>query len=178
MSVSITEIVAITGQPGLHKLLKTNDSAIVVESLDEKPKRQLIKGNMMVSKLTDVSIYTAEDSEPLAKVLLAIKESFGPELPVKKNSSNAELMDFLGKVLPDFDAERVYPSNVKKLIGWYDLLLKHDVDFAVEEAAEAEVVVEEVEEKAPAPKAKASKAEATEMAPKPKKKAPAKKKED
>ena len=113
MSVSINDVVAITGQPGLYVMLKSNDNAIVVESLDSKRRRQLVKGNMMVSKLTDVSIYTEEDSEPLPTVLQEMNKQFGTELPVSKKSSNDELMEFLAKVLPSFDYEKVYPSNVK-----------------------------------------------------------------
>ncbi len=133
MSASIADIVAITGQPGLHKVLKTNDTAIVVESLDGKAKRQLIKGNMMVSKLTDVSIYTEEDSEPLVKVMQRMQETYGADLPVNKNSKNEELLAFLGEVLPAFDSERVYASNVKKLLGWYEILLREGVELVLEE---------------------------------------------
>lgn len=168
MSVSITDVVAITGQPGLFRLLKSNDNAIVVESLEAKPKRQLVKGNMMVSKLTDVSIYTEEDSEPLAEVLLKIKSDFGDELPITKKSSNTDLMDFLRKVLPDFDDERVYPSNVKKLVTWYNILIREKVDFTLpDEAGDTEV--EPVEEKKAEP--------AEEAAPKAAAKPKAKKKE-
>lgn len=168
MSVSITDVVAITGQPGLFRLLKSNDNAIVVESLEAKPKRQLVKGNMMVSKLTDVSIYTEEDSEPLAEVLLKIKSDFGDELPITKKSSNTDLMEFLRKVLPDFDDERVYPSNVKKLVTWYNILIREKVDFTLpDETGEAES--EPAEEKQAEP--------AKEAAPKAAAKPKAKKKE-
>lgn len=168
MSVSITDVVAITGQPGLFRLLKSNDNAIVVESLEAKPKRQLVKGNMMVSKLTDVSIYTEEDSEPLAEVLLKIKSDFGDELPITKKSSNTDLMEFLRKVLPDFDDERVYPSNVKKLVTWYNILIREKVDFTLpDEMGEAES--EPAEEKQAEP--------AKEAAPKAAAKPKAKKKE-
>ncbi|MEL7342618.1 MAG: DUF5606 domain-containing protein [Bacteroidota bacterium] len=136
MSVSITDVVAITGQPGLFRMIKSNDNAIVVESLESKPKRQLVKGNMMVSKLTDVSIYTEEDSEPLGTILQEIQKQFGSELPVTKKSSNDELMQFLAKVLPEFDEERVYPSNVKKLVSWYNIIIRENVDLTIEEEGE------------------------------------------
>ncbi len=148
MSISITDVVAITGQPGLFRLLKSNDNAIVVESLEAKPKRQLVKGNMMVSKLTDVSIYTEDDSEPLAEVLLKIKSEYGDELPITKKSSNTDLMEFLRKVLPDFDDERVYPSNVKKLVTWYNILIREKVDFTLPEE-ETEENTESPEENKP-----------------------------
>lgn len=161
MSVSITDVVAITGQPGLFRLLKSNDNAIVVESLEAKPKRQLVKGNMMVSKLTDVSIYTEEDSEPLASVLLMMKTKHGAELPITKKSSNADLMDFLRKVLPGYDDEKVYPSNVKKLVTWYNILIREDVDFTLPEEEEGESAAE-----APAEEVKAEvKEEAAPKAP-------------
>ncbi len=143
MNVSISDVVAITGQPGLYKLVKTNDEAIVVESLDEKARRQLIKGNMMVSKLTDVSIYTEEDSEPLPAILQKIHKQFGTELPVKKKSSNEELMQFLAKVLPEFDADRVYPSNVKKLVSWYTILMRENVDLSMEDEGDGSDAKEE-----------------------------------
>lgn len=137
MSVSISDVVAITGQPGLFRLLKSNDNAIIVESLESKPKRQLIKGNMMVSKLTDVSMYTEEDSEPLGTILLEIHNQFGEVLPVSKKSSNEELMQFLAKVLPGFDEDRVYPSNVKKLVSWYKILMREGVDLSSSEDGES-----------------------------------------
>lgn len=173
MSISISEVVAITGQPGLHRLLKTNDKAIVVESLDGKGKRQLIKGNMMVSKLTDVSIYTHDDSEPLLAVLKTIQERYQDQLPVKRDSSSAELLNFMAEVLPSFDQERVYPSNIKKLVGWYEILVEQQVSLEVAEEPAAEEGSPEAEaapepeaepdaQPAPAPKKPAAKKKAAE----------------
>ena len=133
MSLSIKDVVSISGSPGLFQILKSNDNVIVVESMDDRKRRQLIKGNMMVSKLMDVSIYTDDDSEPLVNVLKQIKEKFGTSLPVSKKSSKDDLMGFLGEVLPNFDRERVYPSNVKKLISWYGIINAFDVDLDWEE---------------------------------------------
>jgi hypothetical protein len=133
MSISIKDVVAITGAPGLYQVVKTDDQALVVESLDPKRKRQMIRGNMMVSKLTDVSFYTAEDSEPLVSILQKIQQKHGTELPVTKKSSNDQLMEFLAGVLPDYDAERVYPSNVKKLVAWYKILRENEVDLTLDE---------------------------------------------
>ena len=130
------DIVAVSGAPGLFQVIKADDRAIVVESLDEKKKRQLIKGNMVVSKLVDVSIYSESDSEPLVNILKSIQEKYGADLPVDKKSSKDQLMSFLKEVLPDFDSERVYPSNVKKLISWYDILSGYDVAFEVEDEEE------------------------------------------
>ncbi|MEL6253429.1 MAG: DUF5606 domain-containing protein [Bacteroidota bacterium] len=136
MSISFNDVVSVTGLPGLYQVIKNNDNSIVVESLDDKKKRQLIRGNMMVSKLTDVSIYTEDDSEPLLTVLQEIQKKFGNELPVSKKSSKKELMDFLSGVLPTFDQEKVYPSNVKKLIGWYKILSSFKIELKISKEEE------------------------------------------
>lgn len=146
MSVSIKDVVSITGQPGLYQVVKADDRAIVVESMDAQKRRQLVRGNMMVSKLIDVSIYTKTESEPLVTVLQAIQEKYGAELPVKKKSSNEDLMDFLYSVLPEYDDDRVYPSNVKKMIAWYKILLEQEVDMTFEAADTAEEKNAEAEE--------------------------------
>lgn len=147
-SVEIKDVVALAGAPGLHKILKADEKAIVVESMDDRKKRQLIKGNMVVTKLMDVSIYTSDDSEPLISVLKNIKEKYSAGLPVNKLSSKDELMDFLGEVLPNYDKEKVYPSNVKKLVSWYEILDAYNVSLEVSTEEEAETSTEKVEETA------------------------------
>lgn len=138
MSTPIKDVVSITGAPGLYRVVKADDKAIVVESMDAQKKRQLVRGNMMVSKLMDVSIYTDTESEPLVRVLQAIQEKYGDELPISKKSSNEDLMAFLYSVLPNFDEEKVYPSNVKKLIAWYKIIQEQDVDLRLEEAEDSD----------------------------------------
>lgn len=142
MSIEIKDVVSLTGVPGLHRVVKADDRAIIVESMDARKRRQMVRGNMMASKLTDVSIYTKDESEPLVTVIQAIVEKYGDDLPVSKKSSKEDLMDFLYSVLPDMDEERVYPSNVKKLLGWYKVLREFEVDLTwspegEEEEAEA-----------------------------------------
>lgn len=167
MELEFKDVVALTGTPGLHRIVKSDDKAIVVESMDERKRRQLIKGSMMVSKLSDISIYTDSDSESLVAILKAISEKFADGLPVTKKSSNAELMGFLGELLPDFDKERVYPSNVKKLISWYKIMSSYEIAFELPaEEGEAEAEAEEVVAEA---------VEAVEVVEKKAKKKPAKK---
>lgn len=149
MSIEIKDIVSLTGVPGLHRIVKADDRAIIVESLDERKRRQMVRGNMMASKLTDVSIYTTDESEPLVTILKSISEKYGDELPVTKKSKNDELMSFLQSVLPDLDNERVYPSNVKKLLGWYKVIRAFEVDLSWDpegEEAEGETAKEEASE--------------------------------
>lgn len=145
MSINIKDVVSLTGVSGLFQIVKSDDRAIIVESIDERKKRQMIRGNMMVSKLLDISIYTQEESEPLLTILQNIQEKFGTELPVNKKSNKDELMGFLEEVLPDYDKDRVYPSNVKKLIGWYDIISAYNIDLTVETEEEEEAGAEEAE---------------------------------
>lgn len=137
MEVEIKDVVALTGQPGLFRVVKADDRAIVVESLDDRKKRQLVKGNMVVSKLVDVSMYTETESEILPVIFERMKEKHGESLPVSKKSSKDELMSFLEAVLPDYDREKVYPSNVKKLISWYNILIAEKVDLSYDPDADA-----------------------------------------
>jgi len=138
MSTPIKDVVAITGAPGLYRVVKADDKAIVVESMDAQKKRQLVRGNMMVSKLMDVSIYTDNESEPLVHVIQNIHEKYGDELPISKKASNEDLMAFLYSVLPNYDEDKVYPSNVKKLISWYKILIDQEVDLSTDEEESGE----------------------------------------
>lgn len=148
MEVEIKDVVALTGQPGLYKVVKADDRAIIVESLDDRKKRQMVKGNMVVSKLIDVSMYTDADSEILPVIFQRIKENHGESLSVSKKSSKDELMAFLESVLPDYDREKVYPSNVKKLISWYNILIAQNVDLAYNPEGEEEEGEEEAKAEA------------------------------
>lgn len=144
MSIPIKDVVSLTGVPGLFKIIKADDKAIIVESLDDRKKRQIVKGNMMVSKLSDVSIYTDDESESVVNVLLSIKDKYEKKLPVTKKSSKNELMNFLAEVLPNYDREKVYPSNVKKLIHWYQILSEFELDWVLEDETEEQSDEEEV----------------------------------
>ena len=144
MSISITDVVAISGTPGLFKIVKSDDKSIIVESIDDRKKRQMVRGNMMVSKLADVSIYTEDgESEPIVHILQSMKEKYQEKLPVTKKSSGKELMEFLKTVLPTYDEEKVYPSNVKKLVGWFEIIQLNDIDLTIEEEEEKEAAEKE-----------------------------------
>jgi len=141
--MKLNDVVTLSGFPGLYKVVKADTKAVIIEALDATKKRQRVSANMMVSKLSDISIYTENDeSEGLLTVLKNIQEKYAATLPVNKKSSNDELMNFLGEVLPQYDKAKVYPSNVKKLIQWYGILLENEVIFEVEKAEEKEANTE------------------------------------
>lgn len=150
----LKEIANVSGKSGLFRILKPSRAGVIVESLDEKHEKTLIGPTARVSVLKDVSIFTdgEEESVALADVFLKIREVHGEEVDLQtKTASDKELVEFLNKILPDFDRSKVYVSDIKKIITWYNLLSSHlpalfDVtaDEAVQET-EAEVV--ETEEK-------------------------------
>ena len=137
----LQEVANISGKPGLYRIVKPGRAGVIVESLDATKKREMINANAKVSVLKEISVYTenVNDSKPLGEIFLAIKEAHGQkvELDVKKASNN-ELFDFFGAVMPEFDKERVYATDIKKIINWYNTLSEHLPEaFEVKEDSEA-----------------------------------------
>ena len=139
----LKEVANVSGKGGLFRILKPSRAGVIVESLDEKREKTLIGPTARVSVLKDVSIFTdgAEESVALSDVFLKIREIHGEEVTLAvKTSSDKELIEFLAKVLPDFDRTKVYVSDIKKVITWYNLLSKYIPEAFV--ASEAETAVE------------------------------------
>lgn len=157
--MNLTGIIAISGKPGLFKVVAQGKNNIIVESLEEK-KRFPAYSSDRISALDDISIYTYEEDKPLKEIYKTIfeKENGGSILSHKEDLS--KLTGYLLEVLPNYDQERVYPSDIKKLFQWYNLLLKAgELKLDVVEPAVAEAPVEEAaatdkpkKEKAAAPK--------------------------
>jgi hypothetical protein len=158
--MSLEKILSISGKPGLYVLKVQTRTGFVAESLlDGKKVTVSLKSN--VSLLSEISIYTYEGEKPLSEIIqnIAKKENKGQTISHKED--NATLLSFFREVLPDYDEERVYASDVKKIVNWYNTLQEKGllVDEAPVVAEEAAPVVEEVvaEKKAPVKKAKAKK---------------------
>ncbi len=165
--MNLTGIIAISGRPGLYKVIAQGKNSIIVESLIDN-KRFPAYATDRISALDDISIYTYDEDAPLRDLLTAIytKEG-GKECPSHKEDLKV-LQAYLLEILPNYDQERVYPSDVKKMFQWYNLLHKSG-NLKVEEVKAEEVVAENK-----APKAKKAAADTSEEAA-PAKKAPAKK---
>ncbi|MGX5858684.1 DUF5606 family protein [Dyadobacter jiangsuensis] len=162
----LKEVANVSGKPGLFRILKPSRAGVIVESLDGKREKTLIGPTARVSVLKDVSIFTdgAEESVALSDVFLKIREIHGEEVTLSvKTSSDKELIEFLAEVLPEFDRSKVYVSDIKKVITWYNLLSKHIPEaFVATEGEVAEPVAEvatEEEEVKEAPAKKAAKKE-------------------
>ena len=164
----LKEILAVSGKPGLYKLVSRGNNLLIVESLIDKKRIPAYARDKVIS-LSDVSIYTDEDEVSISKVLIAIKEKeSGKNISIDLSKANAdELRAYLAEVLPNFDRERVYPSDIKKLLKWYDLLIANGItDFSEkeEEGVEEKAAENEGEvsgEEKSTPKTKAPKATST-----------------
>lgn len=159
--MNLEKILAISGKPGLYALKVQTRSGFVAESLmDGKKVTVSLKSN--VSLLSEISIYTYEGEKPLAEVmkLIADKENKGPAISHKED--NATLATYFKEVLTNYDEERVYPSDIKKILNWYNMLqakgLVTDEAPAATSTSE-ETAPEEPAKKAPAKKVKAKKEE-------------------
>lgn len=115
-------ILAIAGQPGLYKLISQSKNNVIVESLDNG-KRMPVYSATKVSALEDIAMYTYNTEVPLAEVFsnIAKKENCNA-CPLGKSSSNDEFKAYFEAVLSDYDRERVYISDIKKVFSWYNLL--------------------------------------------------------
>jgi regulator of protease activity HflC (stomatin/prohibitin superfamily) len=155
------KIIAVTGLPGLYELLSSKADGAIVRSLDDKTTRFVASRVHNFSHLESIEIYTVRDNVNLVDVLKAMEAS--PEkLPDEKD--NAALKGYFAKVYPDMDFDRVYTSDLKKMVKWFSVLKANDIEIKLTEAPEEEEeAVEEavaVEEK-PVAKKKAEKAEKT-----------------
>ncbi|MCM4168778.1 hypothetical protein KCTC52924_02470 [Arenibacter antarcticus] len=142
--MSLNKILSIAGKPGLYKLLTQTRSGFVAESLlDGKKLNVSFKSN--VSVLSEIAIYTLEEEVPLKDVFEKIKEKEnGGRTAVSHKDDKIKLEEYLFEVLPNYDEDRVYPSDIKKIIQWYNLLHEHGItEYANEE--EEEVNSEEKE---------------------------------
>ncbi len=120
--------------PGLYKVLAQTKSGFIVESLVDK-KRLPVSATQRVSMLEDISVFTQGDDMPLKEVFLKMKEYSASNEIIDAKADPGKLKDFLGKVVPDYDTERVYPSDIKKMISWFHMV-KDFVDVADEEEPE------------------------------------------
>lgn len=122
-------ILSIAGKPGLYKLVSRGKMNLIVEALDETHKRQPAFATDRVTSLADIAMYTDSEDVPLWQVLKNLgdkEQSKACSLNYKK-CSGKELRDFFGEVLPAFDRDRVHDSDIKKLLQWYDILIKNGI---------------------------------------------------
>ena len=170
--MNLTGIISISGKPGLSKIISQTRTGLIVESLLDG-KRTPVHGAERVSSLEDISIYTYEEDVLLVEVFKKMYKSAAGKEVLSHKSSAAELSAFLKTILADYDEERVYASDIKKLVQWYNLLQKKGLLESTEEEENTDASKEAKKTKT-ASKANKPKAESKAKAPK-KVVAPAKK---
>ncbi len=142
----IRKILSISGRPGLYRLVSQGKNMLIVESLSDGRRTPAYAHDKVVS-LGDISIYTETEDKPLGEVLEALKAKTDGKPVDLKAMTEAQIRDFFGEVLPDFDKDRVYTADIKKLIKWYNMLLAAGVTEFVEQEEAEESAEEETAEK-------------------------------
>ncbi|MBD8349003.1 DUF5606 domain-containing protein [Dysgonomonas sp. HGC4] len=140
-------ILSVSGKPGLFRLVSNAKNMVIVESLTDKRRLPIYARDKVVS-LGDIAMYTDEGEVPLSEVLTKIQaKENGAQASVATNSKPDVLKKYFAEILPTYDRERVYDTDIKKLISWYNLLSAAGIAFVSEEEIAAP---EEVTEEAPA----------------------------
>ncbi len=137
--MELTEIASISGKGGLYKVVKPGKTGVLLESLDVAKNKVVAGASQRMSLLSEISIYTTtkEGTAALQDVLKKINKNFGTDLGVDANSDANELKSFLKSVLPEYDQDRVYVSDIKKLVKWYSILLEYAPEIFIEKSEEA-----------------------------------------
>lgn len=153
--IMLNTILAVTGKPGLYKLVSRGNNMLIVESLLDGKRMPTYTRDKIIA-LSDISMFTMGEDVPLSDVLTKVgaKEGLKVASIDAKKADNDQLRAYFAEILPDFDRDRVYPSDIRKLISWYNILVNAGItDFSIEEAAaEESKVAEKAEEKKAAPK--------------------------
>jgi hypothetical protein len=125
--MELKEIASISGKGGLFKVLKPTKSGVILEALDESKSKLVATATQRLSLLNEISIYTTdkEGTVSLESVLKKMNLDFGKDLGVDPESDATELKAFFKSVLPEYDENRVYVSDIKKLVKWYGVLSRY-----------------------------------------------------
>lgn len=135
--MKLSEIASVSGKGGLFKVVTSTKSGLILESLDESKTKLVASGNQRISILHEISIYTntKEGTVALEDVLKKIHKSFGND-PGVDGDDASELKAFMKSILPEYDEERVYVSDIKKLVKWYGILTKYAPELFAEVKSE------------------------------------------
>lgn len=147
----LKRILSISGKPGLFRLISSGKNMLIVEDLATGKRVPAYTRDKVVS-LGDISIYTSDEDIPLANVFEKIKERFnGEQVDLKALGNDEKLRELFAEILPDFDRERVYTSDIKKVFQWYNRLIASGVtkfkedEIAEDQAAEAAEAADEAQ---------------------------------
>ncbi len=166
--MELKDIAAVSGKPGLYKIMKPTRGGLVLESLDDKGQKLVTGPHNRVSLLHEISVYTEQIDKtiPLSEIFIRIRKESGDNPGVDSKSDPEELKSFFSHIVPDYDREKVYVSDMKKMVSWYGILVKSAPELleeptaAVTEEKQDQPVVGEKTKKAAPAKNKAKTVEA------------------
>lgn len=123
--MDFSEVAAVSGKGGLYRVISPTRTGVILETLDETKKKMIANMQSKVSILSDISIYTTDEegAVPLKEVMMKIHKEFNGDTGLSSSSDGDELKAFLKFILPDYDESRVYVSDIKKLVTWYNALV-------------------------------------------------------
>lgn len=153
--MSLDKVLAISGKPGLYKLKNRTRNGFLASSLLDG-KTINVGGHHNVSLLSEIAVYTLTEEVPLREIFKLISEKESGKETISHKASKDELEEFMFTILPEYDEDRVYASDIKKIVQWYNILIKNGLtDFSEPEEESAETKTEETpvkETKKPSPK--------------------------
>ena len=123
-TMELKEIIVISGQPGLYKYVAQSVRGVIVESLIDGRRSNAASASKMMSALADISVFTEEEDLPLASVLTSMYELTGGKEAISHKEQPETLKAFFAKAVPGYDRERVHVSDMKKIISWYNILVR------------------------------------------------------
>ncbi|AFM05071.1 hypothetical protein Fleli_2716 [Bernardetia litoralis DSM 6794] len=150
--MKLKEVAVISGKPGLYQILKPTRNGVIIEAIGGGRSKIMADASHRISILKEISIYTTteEGSVPLQDVFYKMFEKFALKIDIKTSDNNA-LKGLLDDILPEWDKDRVYTSDIKKLVMWYDILTQHAPELIdptqKEEEEEEQTLVATQEEK-------------------------------
>ncbi len=121
INMKLEGIIHISGKPGLYKIISQASKTIIIESLIDQ-KRIPLYSHQQVNMLEEISIYTNDDTKPLNEIFLSISKKEKTKRSISHKSSKNELLEYFRQILPEYDEDRVYVSDIKKIIQWYNIL--------------------------------------------------------
>jgi hypothetical protein len=142
--MELKDIISVPGMSGLFKIVGNNKNGFIVESMLDN-KRSMVSSSQRILTLVDIGVYTQDEEMPLNQVFLKIQES-GKDKSIDVKADGKKLREFFKSVLPEYDEERVYDSDIKKILSWY-LLLNGKVDFSKVEETDDKLTTQQEHEK-------------------------------
>ncbi len=144
--MSLEKVLSISGKPGLYKLKTQTRTGFLAESLLDG-KTINVSGRHNVSLLSEIAVYTLTEEVPLREVFKKISEKEGGKETISHKASKEELEEFFFGVMPDYDEDRVYASDIKKIVQWYNMLIKNGINDFSEAKEETEKTEKELSDK-------------------------------